>query len=122
RTPQVWLVPNAGSDVGDLFTRPDDWPHARRQIDVFGFYSGQLEGAPCAICGPNDLAALREAGAFARLTDGKIAIDVEASAIKPDDCDATANAALAAAALHNVIAAGGRPAYLSMDEPLLSGG
>src|SRR5262245_41824563 len=120
---QIWFVPNIGSpDMADLFAKPDEWPQARSRVDVFGFYAWQLApDASCPRCGPNRLANLTRAQAFARLHDWDMRISVEAPALKPYDCEAAEGAALASSALRNLAGSGATPAYLAMDEPLFSG-
>jgi hypothetical protein len=121
---QVWFTPNIGSpDLADLFTRPEAWSVARGRIDVFKFYAAQLidDGVVCAACGPNRPGALERAGAIARLGEWRIAVAIEAGAVKAWDCRAELTTPVALAAGRRVRALGGQVRYVALDEPLLGG-
>lgn len=124
REKHAWFTPNLGSpDMLDLFTRPEQWPKARAEVQVFKFYSAQLlaEEVPCPACGPNQLANLANVGAFSKLGDWGIGIGIEVAALKSWGCRAETTSVLASEAIRRVQSSGGAVRYLAMDEPLLGG-
>jgi hypothetical protein len=123
-SPQVWFTPNIGSpDMLDLFEHPEEWPKARSEIQVFGFYAGQLvpDELACPNCGPNRIENLRRVSAFARLAQWGISTYIEAPAVKPWDCTAETPAVFTRDALRAASEGGGAVHYVAMDEPLLGG-
>jgi hypothetical protein len=122
RPRQVWFAPDLGSDdLLDLFTRPEAWSQARASTDVFKFYVQQVVSerrSQCPECGPNVLLNLLGVAAFRRLDRWRVAIAIEAGALKEFDCEGTATAEAARIAIGNVRGGGGTVRYLSMDNPM----
>jgi hypothetical protein len=124
RLDRIWFTPNIGSrDFLELFTRGSDWVNARSKLQVFQFHHGNVQSAPCAICGPNVLSALLTVvpgGAFKWLPRQGLRIAIEAGAVKGcgDQLSVTAGAR---EAVGNIVAGGGEVSYLSMDEPFTNG-
>jgi hypothetical protein len=111
-----------------LFTSPAEWPTARARVDVFKFYEQQLLEPPdTPRLGPDHYTALRDAGAFSTLTlEWHKAIAIEVGAVKRQFCSPNGTAEAEASrqsidAVLNVRMAGGRVAYLAMDEPFYAG-
>jgi len=118
----VWYGPNMGSvDYPNLFSQPELWRRARRQVDVFKFYANTVAGFPYDIGGDNVLSTFVEVDAFEKLHDWGIAIAVETGAVKFFACEAQSWADYAILAIDNIEANGGRVSFVSMDEPLLGG-
>lgn len=122
RRPETWFRPNIGStDMLELFTHPEAWARARDEVDVFGFYAAQVaSSAPCPQCGPNRLENFSEAGAFTRLREWGLPVDIEVPAIKPGDCAAASNTMLTLDAIRSLRVRGVPPRHVSMDEPLFA--
>lgn len=125
--PELWFAPNIGTlDTLDLFRRPDEWAEARRYVTTFQFYmqhllvgvDGEYDPPMERLVGPNRFDAFVKVDAFRKLTDWGISIAVEAGAIKPGNCDGTNNADAAKRFIERVERAGGRVAYISIDESL----
>jgi hypothetical protein len=125
----VWFAPAPGSlDMRRLFVADEEWPAARQHMDVFKFYQAHaLPHVDSPVQGPNTYEALCEIDAFRTVTERwhkQIAIEV--ASVKEPHCTSDwsgmatpiANTIAAVAAVQ---AAGGRVAYLAMDEPFLSG-
>jgi hypothetical protein len=109
-----------------LFESPEEWPRARRVVDVFQFYQGHLLTAVSPGEGPNSYSAFVRADAFRKLLRWGKRIGVEMAAVKefyctPDASGMEASIGRALEALRNVKAAGGRVSYLAMDEPFFAG-
>jgi hypothetical protein len=120
--PLVWYGPNMGSvDFPELFSRPELWPAAREQVDVFKFYGNTVSGFPYDIGGDNILPTFVEVGAFAKLHEWGIAVALEAGAVKFFACEAQSWADYTILGIDNIEANGGRVSFVSMDEPLLGG-
>ncbi|HEV8254507.1 MAG TPA: hypothetical protein VGQ78_07125 [Vicinamibacteria bacterium] len=124
RPRQVWFAPDLGSaDLLELFTRPEAWRQARRSTDVFKFYVQQLVAerrSQCPDCGPNVLLGLLGVQAFRRLESWRVAIAIEAGALKDYDCEGATTAEAARIAIGNVSGGGGTVRYLSMDNPMVA--
>jgi hypothetical protein len=120
--PEVWFRPNIGSpDMLDLFTREAEWSHARGQVDVFGFYALQVASSgACPACASNRLPNFVAAGAFARLREWGMAVDVEVPSVKASDCRAESALVLTLDALGSLRSQGMPARDISMDEPLLA--
>jgi hypothetical protein len=120
---QVWLAPNLGSpDLIEMFTEPQAWRAARRSTDVFKFYAQQvLADRPrdCPECGRNVYPELARVDAFTRLNAWGLGIAIEAGAIKPWGCVASATLPLAVEAMRRVEARRAVVSDLALDEPLL---
>jgi hypothetical protein len=120
---QVWFAPNMGSaDMIELFTRPQQWPSARRSTDVFKFYERQLVAdtpAECPECGRNIFPELARVDAFTRLSAWGVGIGIEVGVVKSWGCDASATLPLAMEAVRRVEARRAVVTDLAMDEPLL---
>ena len=119
----VWFGPNLASrDMLRLFTNDDEWKHARERVGVFQFYASQVgAGDTCADCGENDLQHLAAVGAFEKLDRWRIAVAVEAGAVKDWGCTAEATLPSIQRALQRIDTARGRVQFVAMDEPLLGG-
>jgi hypothetical protein len=124
---RVWFTPGPGTlDMLRLFESPEEWPRARRVVDVFQFYQGHLLTAVSPGEGPNSYSAFVRADAFRKLSAWGKRIAVEMAAVKEAYCTADASGMEASVgraleALRNVKAAGGRVSYLAMDEPFFAG-
>jgi hypothetical protein len=124
RPRQVWFAPDLGSaDLLELFTRPEAWRQARGSTDVFKFYVQQLVAerrSQCPECGPNVLLGLLGVHAFRRLEFWRMAIAIEAGALKDYDCEGATTVEAARIAIGNVRGGGGTVRYLSMDNPMVA--
>jgi hypothetical protein len=124
---RIWFAPGAGTvDMLRLFEAPQEWTHARAVIDVFQFYQGHAltQGGP--LNGPNRYDAFVQVNAFRQLRQWGKRVAMEVGVVKEfycteDDSGMRASIADTVDAVRNVEAAGGRVAYLSMDEPFISG-
>jgi hypothetical protein len=119
----VWFGPNLASrDMLRLFTNEGEWKQARESVGVFQFYAAQV-GAwdVCTDCGGNDLSRLEAVEAFDKLDRWRIAVAVEAGAVKHWGCSADATLPSIQRALQRISIAGGQVRYVAMDEPLLGG-
>ena len=118
----VWFAPNMGStDYAELFTKPDQWSEARANVDVFKFYTQNVNPHPCSICGNNTLGTFIEVRAFERLMTWGIAISVEVGAVKEWGCTGEMGFGGARDLIQGIQAHGGSVPILAMDEPLLGG-
>ena len=124
---RVWFSPGPGTiDYLRLFERPEEWPRARELTSVFKFYQQHTQTPPPAIVGPNTYDALVRAGAFRKLASWGKKIAIEVGAVKeffctPDASGMTDSIRQTIASVRAVEAAGGKVAYLAMDEPFVSG-
>jgi hypothetical protein len=119
----VWFGPNIASrDMLRLFTDDGAWKHARDKVGVFKFYAAQV-GAwdVCPDCGENDIEHLAAVGAFDKLDRWRIAVAVEAAAVKDWGCTADATLPPIRRALQRVAMAHGQVQLVAMDEPLIGG-
>ena len=122
-----WLCPGPGTlDYLRMFERPEEWPRARRIIDVFKFYQQHTQTPAPDIVGPVTVEALRRSGAFTALRRWGIKTAIEVHAVKEYYCTADAtgmNAAIAdtIAAVRAINSSGGYVSLLAMDEPFVSG-
>jgi hypothetical protein len=127
QTRQFWLSPGPGTmDFIRLFEHPEEWTLAREVTTVFKFYQQHTQTPAHPIVGPNTYDALVHAQAFRRLTQWRKMIAVEVGAVKDYYCTADASGmrnaiAGSVAAVEAIERAGGRVAYLAMDEPFVSG-
>jgi hypothetical protein len=118
----VWFAPNMGSrDYTDLFTQPEAWASARSHVDVFKFYTHNLDNEPCDICGDNYIQPLVDARAFQRLADWGMGIAIEIGAVKEWGCSGEMEYQTARFVVQNVQRSGGVVGFLAMDEPLIGG-
>ena len=124
---RIWFAPGPGTiDYLRLFEHPEEWRRARDLTAVFKFYQQHTQTPAPSIVGPNTYDALARAGAFRTLTSWGKKIAIEVGAVKEFFCTPDAsgmNEAIAAttASVRAVQAAGGRVAFLALDEPFLSG-
>ncbi|MDR3538212.1 MAG: hypothetical protein P4L71_17085 [Acetobacteraceae bacterium] len=120
RTPlSVWFVPTANSpDVGDLFTKPNQWNHVRSLVDIVGFGPGQLE--PAGGSHTSLFSGLVSVDAFRRIKEWGKDTAIEVPALKEWDCSALRTPAVTVGLMKAVYAAGGTVQFLAMDEPLIS--
>jgi hypothetical protein len=122
-----WFCPGPSTlDYLRLFERPEEWPRARRVIDVFKFYQQHTQTPAPDIVGPVTVEALRRSGAFSALRKWGIKTAIEVHAVKEYYCTADAtgmNAAIAdtIAAVRALTSSGGHLPVLAMDEPFVSG-
>jgi len=120
---RVWFCPGPGTlDYIRLFEHPEEWAHVRQLVSVFKFYQQHTHAGGSPIVGPNSYEALARAGVFQTLGRWGKKIAIESWAVKEFYCTPDASGmALAVAdtvkAVRAVEAAGGRVAYLAMDEP-----
>lgn len=124
---RVWFCPGPGTlDYIRLFEHPEEWAHVRELVSVFKFYQQHThEGSP-PIVGPNSLEALSRAGVFRTLGQWNKKIAIESWAVKSFYCTPDASGMAVAIAdsvkaVRAVESAGGRVAYLAMDEPFAAG-
>ncbi|CAN5819776.1 hypothetical protein BH24ACI4_BH24ACI4_13560 [soil metagenome] len=123
----IWFAPAPGSlDMRRLFEAPDEWPRARRVIDVFKFYQQHTMRNPPELVGPNSYDALVRTGAFRTLRDWGKRIALEAGSVKEFYCTADESGMRESIrgtveSLNAVQEAGATVSYLTMDEPFLSG-
>jgi hypothetical protein len=121
----VWFAPNMGSrDYTNLFSEPENWSLARERVDIFKFYTQNLIGHPCDICGDNILSAFVRVDAFRKLAEWGIPISVEVGSVKEWGCTEGSNKEelrVAEEVIQNVRRNGGEVTILSMDEPRLYG-
>jgi hypothetical protein len=108
-------------DYPDLFTNPDQWPHARRQTDVFQFYGNNVFGFPYDIGGDNVLDTFVEVDAFQKLNDWGIPIALELGVVKFFACEAQSWVDYADLTINNIESNRGRVSFIALDEPLLGG-
>lgn len=121
-TELVWFAPNMGSrDYTDLFTQPEAWAEARAHVNVFMFYTQNLDNEPCNICGDNYLQPLVDADAFRKLADWGMGIAIEIGAVKEWGCSGEMEYQNARFVVQNVQRGGGVVSFLAMDEPLIGG-
>jgi len=124
---RVWFAPGPGTiDYLRLFEHPEEWRRARELTNVFKFYQQHTQTPAPSIVGPNTYDALARAGAFRTLTSWGKRIAIEVGAVKEFFCTPDASGMDDAirqgvAAVRAVEAAGGKVAYLAMDEPFVSG-
>jgi len=124
---RVWFCPGPGTlDYIRLFEHPEEWAHVRQLVSVFKFYQQHTHAGGSPIVGPNSYEALARAGVFQTLGRWGKKIAIESWAVKEFYCTPDASGmALAVAdtvkAVRAVEAAGGRVAYLAMDEPFAAG-
>ena len=124
---RIWYSPGPGTlDYLRLFERPEEWTRARGVVTVFKFYAQHTQTPASSIVGPNTYDALVRAGAFRKLTAWRIKTALEAGSVKEFWCtpDASGMEASVRSTLDAVKAiedAGGRLAYLAMDEPWVAG-
>ena len=105
-----------------LFTNDREWKQARERVGVFKFYAAQVgAGDLCLDCGENDLQHLAAVGAFEKLDRWRIAVAVEAPAVKDGGCTAAATLPSIQRALGRIGTARGQVRFVAMDEPLLGG-
>jgi hypothetical protein len=127
KTDRFWFAPVPGAiDYIRLFEHPEEWPRARQLISVFKFYQQHTQKATPDIVGPNSYDALARAGAFRLLGQWKKKIAIEAGSVKeffctPDASGMNDSIGQTIASIKAVQAAGGSVAYISMDEPFVSG-
>jgi hypothetical protein len=120
RAAEVWFAPdNDTADYLDLFRSPGLWSHARSQISVFKLGPQQAGGNDPS--DRNTLSDLRNANAFSQLAHWGIKLAIEVPAIKPWDCQGHKAAQMTLKLVDSIRKAGGSVAYLSMDEPYVSG-
>ncbi len=118
----VWYAPNMGSrDFADLFTKPEQWNAARKQIDVFQFFSQNLLDAPCSICGENKLYTFADAKAFETLNQWGMPIAMETGAVKEWGCTGVDEFGVTRDAIEGVRYYGGDVTFVAMDEPYIGG-
>lgn len=123
----IWFCPGPGTlDYIRLFEHPEEWRHARALLDVFKFYQQHTTATAPAVVGPNSYDALSRAGAFRQLTAWGKKIALEVGAVKdyyctPDASGMNTSIADTVEAVRAVERAGGRVAYIAMDEPFVSG-
>ena len=124
---RVWFSPGPGTlDYLRLFERPDEWRQARQLTSVFKFYQQHTQTPAPSIVGANSYDALARAGAFRTLSRWGLKIALEVGAVKEFYCTPDARGMTEAiqntvAAVRAVETAGGKVAYLAMDEPFLAG-
>src|SRR5258708_1161761 len=124
---RIWFCPDPGTlDYIDLFTHPEEWPHAGQLMDVFKVYQQHTQLPPAPIVGPNTFDALARAGAFQTLTRWGKKIAIEAGAVKEFYCTPDASGMNAAIgntndSIQRVEGAGATVSYIAMDEPFVSG-
>jgi hypothetical protein len=124
---RVWFCPGPGTlDYLRLFEHPEEWPAARRDIDVFKFYQQHTQTPAPLNVGPNSYDALVGVDAFRRLSGWNIKTAMEAGAVKEFYCTADASGMNRSIqdtvnSLAAIERAGGTVTYLAMDEPWVSG-
>lgn len=124
---RIWFAPGPGTpDMLRLFEALDEWPEARKTIDVFKFYHGHTTKNPPSNTGPNRYEAFVRVDAFRKLMRWGKVIAIEAGAVKEGTCTPDESGMRKAVddtveAIGNVRAAGGRVKYIAMDEPFTSG-
>jgi hypothetical protein len=122
-----WFCPGPGTlDYLRMFERPEEWPRARRVVDVFKFYQQHTQTPADGIVGPVTVEALRRSGAFSALRKWRIKTAIEVHAVKeyyctPDAAGMTAAIADTIAAVRAINSSGGHVSVLAMDEPFVSG-
>jgi hypothetical protein len=119
----VWFGPNLASrDMLRLFTNEGEWKQVRERVGVFQFYASQVGGWDlCPDCGDNDLLHLAAVGAFEKLDRWRIAVAIEAGAVKEWGCTADATLPSIQRALQRLGTVRGQVQFVAMDEPLLGG-
>lgn len=124
---RIWFSPGPGTlDYLRLFEHPEEWTRARSVVTVFKFYAQHTQTPAPGIVGPNTYDALVRAGAFRKLTSWRIKTALEAGDVKefwctPDASGMEASVRSTLDAVQAIERAGGRLAYLAMDEPWVSG-
>jgi hypothetical protein len=119
---RVWFCPGPGTlDYIRLFERPEEWSQTRQLVSVFKFYQQHTQGSS-PVVGPNSYDALARVGVFRTLSQWGMKVAIESWAVKDFYCTPDASGmALAVAdtliAVRAVESAGGKVAYLAMDEP-----
>src|SRR5579863_6439742 len=94
---RIWFAPGPGTiDYLDLFEHPEEWPHARRLVNVFKFYQQHTQTPAPSVVGPNSYAALAGAGAFRQLTAWGIKTAIEVASVKTFYCTADSSGMTAA--------------------------
>ncbi len=126
RSRDIWFTPNFGTeDYMDLFTKEDQWPHARANIDVFSFYQQSIlntDSIYCKPCGDVSYINLLAAGAFSKLKQWNIDIAMESIAIDGNlGCEAEAGIPQTLHAMNNIYQGGGEVAYIALDSSYLRG-
>jgi hypothetical protein len=124
---RIWFCPDPGTlDYIDLFTHPEEWPHARQLMDVFKVYQQHTQLPPPPLVGPNTFDALARAGAFRTLTRWGKKVAIEAGAVKEFYCTPDASGMSAAIgntndSIQRVEGVGATVSYIARDEPFVSG-
>ena len=114
----VWFNPAPESaDFQTLFTQPDSWSAARKQISVFEFAPSQLRQSKLR----NSLEDMVRVDAFQKLRSWGIQTAIAVGAVKEWDCNARTTVGLTVNFIRAVHQHGGAVQYVAMDEPLFSG-
>jgi hypothetical protein len=124
---RIWFSPNPGTlDMRRMFEQPDQWRHTRALVSVYNFTQQHTFAVPDPIVGPNSYDALVAVDAFRKLKQWGKKISLGVGAVKEFYCTDDASGmnrstADTLQAMTAITRAGGEVAYLSMDEPWVSG-
>lgn len=120
--PQVWLAPDQGScDYAALFPQTDRWATAKNRTAVFHFHELNVLDDSCSVfdCNLNTLSLFKEVNAFSLLSQWGMKTAIGVGVLKSwSASDPNIVIARSKKCIRNVRQAGGKVAYLAMDEPL----